>query len=128
MPLHDPWIVADAKAGLYRLYTSNIEAVSGTPGLGTMMYVSRDLKAWSPAKAVFVAPTDAWFKDGTCGAEVHQWRGRWWLFTTFHDEAAACRPSTGARPIDGARWWPWPIIPKARSSWSATASRWRPRA
>jgi beta-xylosidase len=96
MPLHDPWIVADAKAGLYRLYTSNIEAVSGTPGLGTMMYVSRDLKAWSPAKAVFVAPTDAWFKGGAWAPEVHEWRGRWWLFTTFHDEAAAL-PSTGLR-------------------------------
>lgn len=92
MPLHDPWIVADAKAGLYRLYTSNIEAVSGTPGLGTMMYVSRDLKAWSPAKAVFVAPTDKWFKGGAWAPEVHEWRGRWWLFTTFHDEAASLPP------------------------------------
>lgn len=94
MPLHDPWIVVDAKAGLYRLYTSNIEAVSGTPGLGTMMYTSRDLKAWSNAKAVFVAPTPsskngAWFKGGAWAPEVHLWRGRWWLFTTFHDEAAA---------------------------------------
>ena len=72
MPLHDPWIVADAKAGLYRLYTSNIAAVSGTPGLGTMMYTSPDLKAWSPARAVFVAPTDAWFKGGAWAPEVHR--------------------------------------------------------
>jgi len=89
MPLHDPWIVTDAEAGLYRLYTSNIPVVSGTPGLGTMMYTSRDLKAWTPARAVFVAPTDAWFKAGAWAPEVHPWRGRWWLFTTFHDEAAA---------------------------------------
>ena len=96
MPLHDPWIVADAKAGLYRLYTSNIAAVSGTPGLGTMMYTSRDLKAWAPAKAVFVASTDAWFKGGAWAPEVHEWRGRWWLFTTFHDEAAPL-PAAGRR-------------------------------
>lgn len=96
MPLHDPWIVTDAEAGLYRLYTSNIPAVSGTSGLGTMMYTSRDLKAWSPAKAVFVAPTDAWFKGGAWAPEVHSWRGRWWLFATFHDEAAVL-PATGLR-------------------------------
>jgi beta-xylosidase len=88
MPLHDPWIVTDAKAGLYRLYTSNIEAMSGAPGLGTMMYTSPDLKTWSLAQAVFVAPTDRWFKDGAWAPEVHAWRGRWWLFTTFHDEAS----------------------------------------
>ncbi|WP_197026622.1 glycoside hydrolase family 43 protein [Caulobacter sp. UNC358MFTsu5.1] len=98
MPLHDPWIVADAEAGLYRLYTSNIPAVSGAPGLGTMMYTSRDLKAWSPAEAVFVAPTGSWFKDGAWAPEVHRWRGRWWLFTTFHDEAAALPPVDKRKP------------------------------
>jgi beta-xylosidase len=98
MPLHDPWIVADAKAGLYRLYTSNIEAVSGAPGLGTMMYMSRDLKVWSPAKAVFVAPADKWFKGGAWAPEVHHWRGRWWLFTTFHDEATALPPVDLRKP------------------------------
>lgn len=98
MPLHDPWIVADAAAGLYRLYTSNIEAMSGTPDLGTMMYTSRDLKAWSQAKAVFVAPTDKWFKGGAWAPEVHEWRGRWWLFTTFHDEAAPLPPTGRRKP------------------------------
>ncbi|MDR6533575.1 beta-xylosidase [Caulobacter rhizosphaerae] len=98
MPLHDPWIVADAEAGLYRLYTSNIAAVSGTPGLGTMMYASRDLKTWSPPVAVFVAPTKAWFKGGAWAPEVHPWRGRWWLFATFHDEAAALPPIGQRKP------------------------------
>ncbi len=96
MPLHDPWMVADAKAGLYRLYTSNIETVSGSSGLGTMMYVSRDLKTWSQPKAVFSAPTDAWFKGGAWAPEVHAWRGRWYLFTTFHDETSAL-PAEGHR-------------------------------
>lgn len=96
MPLHDPWIVADAEAGLYRLYTSNITRVSGARGLGTMMYVSPDLKTWSPPKAVFIAPTDSWFKGGAWAPEVHSWRGRWWLTTTFHDESAAL-PTTGKR-------------------------------
>lgn len=98
MPLHDPWIVADAEAGLYRLYTSNIAAVSGTPGLGTMMYTSRDLKTWSPPIAVFVAPANAWFKGGAWAPEVHPWLGRWWLFATFHDEAAALPPIGQRKP------------------------------
>jgi beta-xylosidase len=98
MPLHDPWMVVDAEAGLYRLYTSNIAAMSGAPGLGTMMYVSRDLKAWSPARPEFIAPTDAWFKGGAWAPEVHFWRGRWYLFTTFHDEAAALPPTGRRKP------------------------------
>lgn len=96
MPLHDPWIVADAKEGLYRLYTANVPSVSGTPGLGTMMYVSRDLLTWERPKAVLVAPKDAWFTGGAWAPEVHTWDGRWWLLTTFHNETAKL-PPTGSR-------------------------------
>jgi len=98
MPLHDPFMVTDQQAGLYRLYTSNIPRLSGTPGLGTMMYVSRDLLDWEKPKTVFTAPTDAWFKAGAWAPEVHFWKGRWWLFATFHDEAAALPPVGKRRP------------------------------
>lgn len=98
MPLHDPFMVADTQAGLYRLYTSNIARLSGTPGLGTMMYVSRDLANWEKPRCVFQAPTDAWFKGGAWAPEVHQWRGRWFLFATFHNEAALLPPAGKRRP------------------------------
>lgn len=98
MPLHDPFMVADKKAGLYRLYTSNIARLSGTPGLGTMMYVSRDLATWEKPRCVFQAPRDAWFKGGAWAPEVHQWRGRWFLFATFHDEAARLPPVGKRQP------------------------------
>ncbi len=98
MPLHDPFMVADEQAGLYRLYTSNIPRFSGTPGLGTMMYVSRDLLDWEKPKTVFTAPTDAWFKGGAWAPEVHVWKGRWWLFATFHDEGAALLAVGKRRP------------------------------
>ncbi|MBI1686111.1 glycoside hydrolase family 43 protein [Caulobacter hibisci] len=98
MPLHDPFMVVDETAGLYRLYTANIPRLSGTPGLGTMMYASRDLLDWEKPRCVFAAPTDAWFKGGAWAPEVHLWKGRWWLFTTFHDEAAALPPVGRRKP------------------------------
>lgn len=98
MSLHDPFMVSDQQAGLYRLYTSNIPRLSGTPGLGTMMYVSRDLLDWEKPRCVFSAPTDAWFKGGAWAPEVHFWKGRWALFTTFHDEAAALPPVGRRKP------------------------------
>lgn len=98
MPLHDPFMVADKAAGLYRLYTSNIPALSGTRGLGVMMYVSRDLLDWERPKAVFVAPTDSWFKGGAWAPEVHFWNGRWHLLATFHDETAPLPPVGRRKP------------------------------
>lgn len=98
MPLHDPFMVADKAAGLYRLYTSNIPRLSGTPGLGVMMYISRDLLDWERPKAVFVAPTDRWFKGGAWAPEVHFWNGRWHLLATFHDEAAPLAPVGKRKP------------------------------
>lgn len=98
MPLHDPFMVADEKAGLYRLYTANIARLSGAVGPGVMMYVSRDLSNWEKPRCVFSAPTNAWFKGGAWAPEVHAWNGRWALLTTFHDEAAALPPAGKRKP------------------------------
>jgi beta-xylosidase len=87
MPLHDPWIVADKPTQTYYLYTSNVGSLTGVQSTGTMVYTSRDLKHWTRPKVVFV-PTPAMFAhDGGWAPEVHPWHGRWYLFTTFHNEA-----------------------------------------
>ena len=87
MPLHDPFILADAADHAYYLYTSNVPRISGMPGVGTMMYRSTDLQHWAKPVAVFVMPAGAWAKDGGWAPEVHLYRGRYFLFTTFHDES-----------------------------------------
>jgi len=98
MRLHDPWIVADKEGGTYYLFTRNDAAMSGDPRLGIMAYTSRDLKHWTTPTLVFAWPKDAWANDGAWAPEVHPWRGRWYLFATFHNEKLAL-PATGARPL-----------------------------
>ncbi|MEU9448724.1 glycoside hydrolase family 43 protein [Streptomyces sp. NPDC048277] len=89
MPLHDPFVVADAESRTYHLYTSNEPSVSGVDGIGTMVYRSHDLRDWTRPTVVFLtAEQDGnWATDGAWAPEVHAWEGRYYLFTTLHDES-----------------------------------------
>lgn len=84
MPLHDPFVVADAETGLYHLYTSD------TGSVGTVVYRSENLRDWAEAVPVFRVDEqdEPWARHGAWAPEVHRWRGRWYLFTTLHDEQA----------------------------------------
>jgi hypothetical protein len=93
MHLHDPWIVANARTKTYHLFTRNEAAMTGDKRLGTMVYSSRDLKRWSKPKLAFVLPANVWAKAGSWAPEVHAWKGKWYLFTTFHDSAAPLAPN-----------------------------------
>ncbi|MFL5994375.1 MAG: family 43 glycosylhydrolase, partial [Streptomyces sp.] len=89
MPLHDPFVVADTETRTYYLYTSNESSVSGVEGVGTMVYRSRDLRDWARPVVVFRTDEQAgiWARDGGWAPEVHAWGGRYYLFTTLHDES-----------------------------------------
>lgn len=87
MPLHDPFILTDAASKTYFLYTSNVASLTGEKRRGTMVYTSRDLKHWSRPAVVFTPPETFWAHDGAWAPEVHFYRGRFYLFTTLHDEA-----------------------------------------
>ncbi|MFE2415601.1 glycoside hydrolase family 43 protein [Streptomyces hokutonensis] len=98
MPLHDPFVVADEDTRTYHLYTSNEPSVSGVEGVGTMVYRSHDLRDWTRPAVVFLASeqTDLWAGDGGWAPEVHAWDGRYYLFTTLHDEKSPLPvPPTG---------------------------------
>lgn len=99
MPLHDPWIVADRASGTYWLFTRNERAMTGDGRLGIMAYRSRDLRHWQQPKLVFALPPGTWANDGAWAPEVHQWKGRWYLFATFHNDAAKLPPDGGRRPV-----------------------------
>jgi len=96
MPLHDPFIVADRASRTYYLYTSNVPAMSGQCGIGIMAYTSHDLKSWSAPKMVFSLPKTGWAKGGAWAPEVHAWRGKYYLFTTLHNEAAPIAAASGS--------------------------------
>ena len=96
MPLHDPFVVADPLTRTYHLYTSNDPSVSGVDGTGTMVYRSRDLRDWTRPVVVFLAAEqrEIWATDGGWAPEVHPWDGKYYLFTTLHnqDKAASGPP------------------------------------
>ena len=88
MPLHDPWIVADTASRTYYLFTSNNPRMTGRQTVGIMAYTSRDLKTWMAPKLVFTLPDNLWANAGGWAPEVHVWRGKYYLFTTVHNESA----------------------------------------
>jgi hypothetical protein len=83
--IRDPFVVVDAASKEYFLYAANDPAVSGVPGVGTMVYRSKDLKSWSVPAVVFQPSADLWGRNGAWAPEVHRWNGRWYLFTTLYD-------------------------------------------
>lgn len=91
MPLHDPYIVAHRPTGTYYLYTSNRERMTGTAGVGTMAYTSKDLLNWEKPKAMFIVPPKAFAQQGGWAPEVHEYQGRFYLFTTLHNDGKAIR-------------------------------------
>jgi hypothetical protein len=99
MPLHDPFVIADKASRTYYLYATNVPAASGQCGVGVMLYTSRDLKHWTKPAVVFTLPADSWAKGGAWAPEVHAWRGKYYLFTTLHNESAPiAAPSASGWP------------------------------
>ncbi|MDP1028426.1 glycoside hydrolase family 43 protein [Sphingomonas sp. KR1UV-12] len=99
MPLHDPWIVTDRATGTYHLFTRNERAMTKDARLGIMAYTSRDLKHWTRPRIVFALPPGTWANDGAWAPEVHRWRGRWYLFATFYNDAAKLSPVSGRQAV-----------------------------
>ncbi|HEX8302105.1 glycoside hydrolase family 43 protein [Sphingomonas sp.] len=87
MPLHDPWIVADKKTRTYYLFTRNEASMTGVRDIGTMVYTSRNLRDWTRPKLVFSLPKGIWAVGGAWAPEVHRYKGKYYLFTTLHNEA-----------------------------------------
>jgi beta-xylosidase len=96
MPLHDPWILANQSDKTYYLYTSNVPAMSGVQGVGTMVYRSKDLKHWEKPVVVFTTSEMHWAQKGAWAPEVHRWKGKYFLFTTVHDNTKPLPPGRNA--------------------------------
>jgi beta-xylosidase len=96
MPLHDPWMLANEADKTYYLYTSNLPAMSGVQGAGTMVYRSKDLKHWQKPVVVFSTSEMHWAQKGAWAPEVHRWKGKYYLFTTVHDDTKPLPPGRNA--------------------------------
>lgn len=60
--------------------------MTGVHATGTMVYRSRNLLDWAEPVLVFRTQQGMWATDGGWAPEVHRYRGRYYLFTTLHNE------------------------------------------
>lgn len=78
--LSDPFICADETEKTYYMY--------GSGGNGTVMArASKDLKMWTERFVVYRFPAEHWAGDRapSWAAEVHKYKGKYYLFTTSDD-------------------------------------------
>jgi arabinan endo-1,5-alpha-L-arabinosidase len=83
--MRDACVLPDKEAGVYYLYTS-----SGRRGpnnrSAVVAYKSRDLETWEGPHVVFEVPADFWAQRGIWAPEVHAYKGKYYLFTTFNTD------------------------------------------
>ena len=79
--VHDPFILASQSDQTYYLYTSSRDAPVVT------VYRSGDLRNWVGPTTVFTIPDGSWANptESPWAPEVHEYEGRFYLFTTLHD-------------------------------------------
>ena len=84
---HHPLILADAATKTYYLYTAIGARQSPDGHAGVVAYKSTDLKSWYGPRLVFSVPDRIWADpaDGAWAPEVHRYRGKLYLFVTFHN-------------------------------------------
>jgi len=99
IPVHDPFVVADAATGRYHLFTAFDGRRGPIPGTGVVSYTSENLRDWSGPDVVFRVPEGSWADPDAApwATEVHEHLGRNYLFTPLHQPAMELsRPQRGA--------------------------------
>jgi arabinan endo-1,5-alpha-L-arabinosidase len=82
--IRDPFVVPDAVAGMYYIYSWTAVEEEGLPGRrGVGVYRTPDLEMWEGPVPVFLVPDDFWASEAVWAPEVHAYQGRWYLFVTF---------------------------------------------
>lgn len=80
--VRDPFILADKNTQTYYLYAS-INNRTQDEGQGVEVYTSKDLQNWTAPQPVFKVPEDFWATKWVWAPEVHFYKGKYYLFTTF---------------------------------------------
>ncbi|MBL1409403.1 glycoside hydrolase family 43 protein [Sphingobacterium faecale] len=85
--VRDPFIVADPATKNYYLYKAGrVKGKDGTEVNGVVAYKSKDLRKWKGPYHVFAIPADNWVKGVVWAPEVHQYKGKYYLFATLNSE------------------------------------------
>lgn len=84
--IRDPYILPDAKSGVYYMYQSSSTNENGKSYGGVVAWKSRDLKSWEGPVRVFDVPRDNWITGGVWAPEVHKYKGKYYLFATLNSD------------------------------------------
>lgn len=98
--LHDPWMLADRTTRTYYLYSAASPRITGQGRTGTLYYTSKDLATWEGPRIAFVVPESSWAdpRVGAWAPEVHEFQGKYWLFTTLHNPKQRLTTTDSTRP------------------------------
>ena len=85
IPIRDPYILADHKTQTYYLYKSSPQkSVEGKQLGGVIAFKSTDLQNWEGPIRVFTAPEENWINGHVWAPEVHEYKGKYYLFATLN--------------------------------------------
>lgn len=88
--IRDPFIFPDQKSGNYYLFGSTDKNIWGK-GTGFDVYVSPDLENWEGPYPVFRPEEDFYSEENFWAPEVHEYKGKYYMFATFLRKDNGCR-------------------------------------
>ena len=92
--VRDPFIIAHKVSKQYYLYAQTGNRLNEKDSInGVEVYISKDLKIWEGPKTVFSAPKDHWGNRMVWAPEVHEYKGKYYLFVTFTGNAMVAKPN-----------------------------------
>lgn len=80
--IRDPFILPNQEDGKYYLFGSTDKDIWET-GIGFNAYVGTDLKNWEGPFPIFRPPEDFYSEKNFWAPEVHEYKGKYYLFATF---------------------------------------------
>lgn len=84
--IRDPFVLPVESEGIYYLYGSTDKDIWKGPGTGFDVYRSKDLEHWEGPFPAFRPPADFWADTNFWAPEVHEYRGKYYMFATFKTE------------------------------------------
>lgn len=85
--IRDPYILADSKTGTYYMYRSSSRRNEIGVNLGGVeAFKSKDLKTWEGPVRVFTVPETNWITGPVWAPEVHEYKGKYYLFATLNSD------------------------------------------
>lgn len=84
--IRDPFVLPVAAEQQYYLYGTSGPRAWTAPASGFDYYTGRDLQSWEGPFPAFRPPADFWADRNFWAPEVHEYRGRYYLFGSFKAE------------------------------------------